>query len=106
MTNGKRAGNACSDCYLEPTSSELDLYSRSSHASNSLLRASAIAAPWESAAALGSWFVGLTRVPTVSSYGEPTTSRPWSETVGSAETSKKPVSPVWKGSGKFPGWKQ
>ena len=51
---------------------------------------------------LGVGFVGLTRVPTVSSYGEPTTSRPWSETVGSAETSKKPV---WKGSRKFPGWK-
>jgi len=26
VTNGKRAGNACSDCYQEPTSSELDLY--------------------------------------------------------------------------------
>jgi hypothetical protein len=24
--NGRRAGNACSDCYLGPTSSELDLY--------------------------------------------------------------------------------
>ena len=100
MTNGKRAGNACSDCYLEPTSSELDLYDvacclfvapgiRNRSASES--------------AALVSWYVGQARSPTVSTYGEPTTSRPWSETVGSAETSKKPV---WKGSGKFPGCKQ
>lgn len=83
--NGRRAGNACSDCYLGPTSSELELY----------VACLLLVASERPQSQHLSWFVGQTRVPTVSPYGKPTTSRPWSETVGSAETSKKPA---WKGS--------